>query len=64
MPTYNNKQNLRYVWSIESVLQQEYSNLKVIIIDDASKDKTAESTAAYLKWRRADPEKYIVIAAK
>lgn len=61
MPTYKNIQDRRYVWSIESLLQQEYSNYKVIIIDDASDDGTAEATATYLKWRNADPARYILI---
>lgn len=61
MPSYKNIQDLRYVWSIESLLQQDYTNYKVIIIDDNSTDGTSEATATYLKWRNADPTRYTLI---
>ena len=37
-PTYNNVAGNRYLWHLESILQQEYKNYKVIIIDDQSAD--------------------------
>lgn len=61
MPSYNNMQDLRYAWSIESLLQQDYNNYKVIIIDDNSTDGTAEASATYLKWRNADSTRYTLI---
>ena len=64
VPTYNNIQELRYIWSIESLLQQEYTNYRAIIIDDNSKDNTVNATGLYLKWRGADPSKFILIEGK
>lgn len=61
VPSYNNEPNFRYIWSLESLLQQEYSNYRVIIVDDASTDKTASLVAKYLKWRHADKNKFILV---
>ena len=38
IPTYNREKSI--VKSIESVLNQTYKNIEVIVIDDASIDKT------------------------
>ena len=42
MPTFNNAPNDRYLNNINSILQQDYSNFRVVIIDDASNDRTGE----------------------
>lgn len=41
VPTFNNVKDYRYRKNIESILQQQYTNYKVVIIDDASQDNTA-----------------------
>lgn len=41
VPTYLNDVDYRYAWHLESIFQQEYSNFRLIIIDDASSDKTS-----------------------
>ena len=38
MPTYNNEKTIGN--SIRSILQQNYSNWELIIVDDGSVDKT------------------------
>ena len=40
VPTYNNRPYDRYLWNIESILQQNYKNYQVIIFDPASTDNT------------------------
>ncbi len=45
MPTYNAEQFLRE--SIESILEQTYSNFELLVIDDNSKDKTREIINSY-----------------
>lgn len=42
MPTYNNAKNFRYEYNLQSILKLNYTNYKVIIIDDASTDGTAD----------------------
>jgi glycosyltransferase involved in cell wall biosynthesis len=64
VPTYNNVHDHRYLWNIESILQQEYSNIKVVIVDDASSDGTSNKIAKHLLWRKANPDKYILIKSK
>lgn len=39
------------MWHLESILQQNYSNYTLIIIDDASTDQTVNRIANHLKWR-------------
>lgn len=50
-PSYKNNINFRYIWHVESVIQQDYSNYKLIIIDDNSPDQTGEVLSKYLRWR-------------
>lgn len=38
VPTYNNAQNFRYEYNLYSIFNQDYTNFKVVIIDDASID--------------------------
>ena len=64
MPTYNNVIHNRYFWNIESILQQKYSNINVIIIDDASEDDTSAKIGKHLKWRNADPNIFTLIRSK
>ena len=43
---------------------QEYSNYRVIIVVDGSGDNTARLSANYLKYRNADPQKFILVHQK
>ena len=49
LPTYNRKHTIKK--ALYSVLQQTYSNLEVIIIDDGSTDNTSELIASYTDIR-------------
>ena len=42
VPTYKNSIKYRYFLNLYTILQQDYSNYRVIIIDDASDDQTAD----------------------
>lgn len=53
VPTYNNVKDARYRKNIDSILQQEYKNYKVIIIDDASNDGTSSAIEEYISNRLA-----------
>lgn len=42
VPTYNNEAGGRYRLNLDSIVQQNYSNYHVVIIEDASTDKTPQ----------------------
>jgi glycosyltransferase involved in cell wall biosynthesis len=60
-PTYNNVDHDRFMWTLESILQQNYTNWRMVFIDDASSDKTSEKIAAHLKWRNISEDKVTVV---
>lgn len=49
IPSYNNMANNRYLHNLNSILQQDYSNYHIILIDDASDDGTAEAVLKFAK---------------
>jgi glycosyltransferase involved in cell wall biosynthesis len=48
-PTLNNVQNYRSEYHLRSILNQNYSNFKVVIIDDASTDHNFELLTQFVK---------------
>ena len=46
----------RYLWHLESILQQNYKNYTLIVIDDASTDGTVSHIARYLRWKNVEKE--------
>ncbi len=60
-PSYRNVPDYRYAWNIESIMQQDYSNFRVIVIDDASPDKTGEVLSKYLRWRNFPRDKIVLL---
>ncbi|MCQ4088804.1 glycosyltransferase family 2 protein [Saccharibacillus sp. JS10] len=49
IPAYNREQTLKYC--LDSVIRQTYTNIEVIVVDDASTDHTAYEINAYLDPR-------------
>lgn len=64
VPSYENEANARYLWNLESLFLQEYSNYRVVIMVDLSVDNTANLIAEHLRWRNVSRDKYILIATK
>ena len=42
VPTYNNVAEKRYRQNMDSIIQQDYQNYRIIVIDDASSDDTGK----------------------
>ena len=55
--SHNNKEDLRMVWNAESILQQDYSNYRVVFIDDSSSDGSWQILNDYLRWKKLDSDK-------
>jgi glycosyltransferase involved in cell wall biosynthesis len=47
VPTLNNAKNFRYQYNLQSMVNLDYKNFKIVIIDDASTDYTYE---LILQW--------------
>lgn len=54
MPTYNNAKNFRYEYNLQSILNLNYKNYKVVIIDDASTDGTYELLGSFISTLQTD----------
>lgn len=50
VPSFNNNQLFRVELNLNSIFSQNYSNYKVVIIDDASTDGTQDLLERYLKY--------------
>lgn len=57
----NNQNNSRFKFNIKSVLDQDYSNYRIIYIDDGSSDQTFQSVEDYLKESKIPKDKYNII---
>lgn len=49
VPTLNNGKDFRYQYNLRSIFNQNYTNYKVVIIDDASTDQNFELISQYLE---------------
>ncbi len=47
VPSYNNAKSKIYLRNLDSIFMQDYSNYRVIYIDDKSPDKTGEFVSKY-----------------
>ena len=58
VPVYNNHQTLRE--TLDSILQQDYRPLEIVIVDDASEDESFAFAKAYSQQHRQQDTKFIV----
>ena len=61
MPTRNNAKNYRYEYNMQSIVNQDYSNYKVVIIDDASEDGTGDLIQAFLRKVKGHHDRFVFI---
>jgi glycosyltransferase involved in cell wall biosynthesis len=64
VPGYNNNANFRIESNLNSIFTQNYSNYKVIIINDASTDGSGDIYRRYLEFYGIDPARYTYIENK
>ncbi len=59
--TYKNVANYRYYYNIKSIIQQEYKNYHLVVIDDASQDQTLLGIKEILVEQDFDKKRYVLI---
>lgn len=60
VPSYNNVAQDRYLKNIRSILQQDYSNYRILFIDDGSTDNTGKRIEEYAKTHFISKEKLTI----
>ena len=61
VPSYNNVRNFRYEFNLQSILNQNYTNYHVVIVDDASPDHTGIHIQRYLQKHNISDKKVKLI---
>jgi hypothetical protein len=61
VPGYNNNANFRIESNLNSIFTQNYSNYKVVIINDASTDGSGDTYRRYFEFYGIDPAHYTYI---
>jgi glycosyltransferase involved in cell wall biosynthesis len=51
VPTYNNADNNRHISNIRSIVMQNYHNYRIVVINDASTDQSAQEILSYLQMQ-------------
>ena len=64
IPSYNNLENMRYKKNLNSILQQDYQNYRIVFIDDVSEDDTGAYMWQLIKERNISPQKVKVVVNK
>jgi len=61
VPSFNNNANFRIEYNLNSIFTQNYSNFKVVVVNDASNDKSEYVYHRYFDFYAIDPEHYVYI---
>lgn len=62
VPTYNNGNSFRTELNLNSIFSQNYTNYKVVVIDDASTDNTPTIIKKYLDFYDISEKKCELVA--
>ena len=49
VPTLNNAKDFRYDYNLRSILKQNYTNYKIVIIDDGSTDHNPDLIREFVR---------------
>ena len=52
VPTLNNAKNFRYEYNLQSMINLDYKNFKIVIVDDASTDHTFELIKLWIEQNK------------
>lgn len=52
VPTLNNAKNFRYEYNLQSMINLDYKNFKIVIVDDASTDQTYELIKLWIEQNK------------
>ena len=61
VPGYNNNANFRIEYNLNSLFTQNYTNYKVIIVNDASTDGSGEVYRSFFRFHAIDKQRYTYI---
>lgn len=61
VPSYNNNANFRIEQNLNSIFSQNYSNYRVVVIDDLSNDGSDDVYRNYFAFHRINKERYVYI---
>ena len=61
IPSYNNFANIRFMFNLKSVLDQDYSNYHIVYVDDNSNDNTGNYAEKYFVKHNIPDDKYVII---
>lgn len=59
--THNNAKNYRYEYNLQSIINQDYKNYKLVVVDDASNDGTADLISIFLQKSKLPKHRYVLI---
>jgi len=59
--TYNNAKDYRYEYNLQSIINQNYKNYKIVVVDDASEDGTGDLISIFLKKSKLSRSQYTLI---
>jgi glycosyltransferase involved in cell wall biosynthesis len=61
VPSYNNNVRFRIEQNLNSIFSQNYSDYRVVVIDDLSPDDSSAVYQKYFAFHRIDKERYVYI---
>ena len=61
VPGYNNNANFRIEYNLNSLFTQNYTNYKVVIMNDASNDGSGELYRNFFRFYAIDKQRYMYI---
>ena len=64
VPGYNNNARFRIEYNLNSIFSQNYTNYRLILINDASTDGSGDVYREYMKFYNIPRDKYVYVENK